>query len=80
MIEKIKEMFDTFDVYYEIISEKEIAVPCPADFSKTILIPQIDIIKNPDTSCITDNSYVHILEDDYGELSWLVVIKDNLHK
>ena len=56
MIEKIKEMFDTFDVYYEIISEKEIAVPCPADFSKTILIPQIDIIKNPDTSCITDNS------------------------
>ena len=75
-MEKIKALFDTFGVYYRVISDKEIVIECPVDTSKQTLIPQEKIIKDNTTTCITDNGYVHILEDDFGELSWLVVIKN----
>lgn len=75
-IEKLKEIFNIMKTDYEIISEKEIAIPCPADYSNKILLPQKEIIENHATSIISDECWVHILEDDYGELSWLVVVEE----
>ena len=72
MFSKLLSLFNDYGVEYEHISEKEIVVPCPAnvvDNEKIAMQPQTNLFNEPG---LTDEIYVHIAEDEFGMLSWLV--------
>lgn len=78
MLKQLKELFDKCDTCYEVISDNEIAVPCPLNllhYSKNDLAPQKELIDNgeDDKICNADwEAKIHI-EEINGELNWLIV-------
>jgi hypothetical protein len=79
MLEQLKELFDKCDSCYEVISDNEIAVPCPLNLlhhSKNDLAPQRELIDNRGEDEKIRNvdweAKIHI-EEVNGELNWLIV-------
>ncbi len=76
MLKELIKIFEKVGVCYEQVSEKEIAIPCPCDilpYGSNLIRPQIEIIEDKQMTCLTDEAWVLIQEDENGELSWLVV-------
>ena len=79
-IEKIKDVFDILNVDYEIVSDYEIRVICPAECLPTKKYydlcdnnnkGQCELLNDEDLGTVTDDGMIYILADDYGELSWV---------
>lgn len=75
---KLTTVFDMFETDYEIISETEIAIPCPLDGvpeEVDLLLPEIEILSPPNkVVCFSDEAMIHIRYSVEHEcFSWLVV-------
>ena len=75
---KLTAVFDAMDTEYEIISETEIAIPCPLDGvpeDVDLLHPELEILSPPNkVICFSDESMIHITYHEYtNTLSWVVV-------
>jgi len=83
MLEKLKEVFDLLDVYYEIVSDKEIRVVCPIDaynekkYREATQKEVVDMIHKCDynkAQVLEDEGCISIVDCGDDGLSWLGIV------
>jgi len=83
MLEKLREAFDLLDVYYEIVSDKEIRVVCPIDayneekYRNVSQKEVVDMIRKCDydeAQVLSDEGCISIVDCSADGLSWLGIV------